>query len=144
MSYIVDTDIIKSLTNGTIHLEDLPSDHPLVAARAQIEQIRRTGDKSRKARLLLKFGKCRLKRVSLGSIILDGSHREALRRWDSALFRELTDEFRRRCHSRSNARDMLLAEVAITNGLTFLTGDECLADVVRRHGGEAVHFHTRH
>jgi len=137
MSYIVDTYIMNRLIDGTFVIDELPSDYPFAAARVQIDQIRKTRDKGLKARLLLKFGKYHLKRISIGSIILDGSYWEDFKLWNHTLFRDLTDDFRQHCHSQTNARDILLAEVAISNGLTLLTADECLAEVVRRHGGEA-------
>lgn len=140
MSYIIDTRIITHLVRGSLSVDDLPADHAFVAPRVQIDQIKRTMDKGRRARLLLKFSCLEPERLSMGAIMLDGAYWEDFKRWDAALFRALMDAFRRGCRSRSNARDILIAEVAITSGLTLLTGDPCLARIVRDHGGQAKHW----
>lgn len=141
MSYIVDTQIITRLVRGTLSVDDLPTDHAFLAPRVQIDQIKRATDKGLRARLLLKFSSFAPERVSMGAILLDGAYWEDFRRWDDTLFRALTDAFRRGCHSGTNARDILIAEVAITGGLTFLTDDPCLARIVREHGGQAKYWH---
>lgn len=137
MSYIIDTDIVRKVLDGSVPVEDLPSDEPILAPRAQIDHIKRAPNKQRRAQLMLKLSELRIKRISIGSILLNGSYWHDFKFWDSTLFKVLMDDFRRLCRSSSNARDILLAEVAIKNRLTFLTRDRCLANVVRRHGGRS-------
>lgn len=140
MSYIIDTDIVSEVLDGSVPIEDLPSDQPIMAPRGQIDQIRRVPNRRYKAQLMLKLSALRLKRVSIGSIILNGSHWQNFKVLDSTLFKVLMDDFKRLCRSTIDARDILLAEIAITNRLTFLTRDRCLANLVRRHGGRSEFF----
>lgn len=143
MPYIVDTDIVNRLLDGSVRLEELPSDQPIVAPRTQLNQVKRVRNRRHRAQLMLKLSELRLKRISMGSIVLNGSYRQDVKLWDSTLFKKLMDDFGRLCRSRSNARDILLAELAIINRLTFLTRDRCLANIVNRHGGRSVHFKGR-
>lgn len=42
----------------------------------------------------------------------------------------------------NNARDILIAEVAIANEYTLLTSDRDLATVAEKHGGKVVYYKT--
>lgn len=140
MAYIVDSGIVNRLVSGRLRVEDLPSDHPIVAPRALIRHIEATRDQVRKRQLLQKFEAHEPKHSSIGSMMLDGYYPDdlKLRLWGGSLFKKLRDAVDEVGDSLSNTRDLLLADVAITNGLIFLTANQSLADVVSRLGGEAV------
>lgn len=138
MSYIADSGIINRLVSGGLRIEDLPSDGPIVTPRALIRHIEATGDQARKSQLLQKLEVHKPKHASIGSIMLDGHYWEDFKLWDGSLFRKLKDAVQELSDSVCNTRDILLAEVAITNELIFLTANPRMADIVSRHGGEAV------
>lgn len=143
MAYIADTGVINGLVNGTIRVEDLPSDHPIIAPRALIETIKiTTADKALRSQLLLKFQVHRPMHVSAGTVMLNGSDQDdvGFAQWDGALFKRLKDGLRDLGDTTSSVRDILLAEVAISNGLVLLTVEKCLAEVVCTCGGEALLF----
>lgn len=77
---------------------------------------------------------------SAGSIMVDGTDDVGCKGWDSALFMRLSDSLHELGVRINNARDILLAEVAITNGLALLTANKGLADLVSSYGGEAILF----
>ena len=57
MRYIVDTCIINKLVDGLIEPEELPSYGDFVASHIQIDELNKTKDEDRRARLFLKFAK---------------------------------------------------------------------------------------
>ncbi len=140
MTYIVDTDIINKLVNGVILLDDLPTDRPFVAVRAQIDRLAATKDEAHKVTLLLKFGKFTGHILSTGTVMMDGSPWEQLQLCEGGLFKKVRDHLEERGDAKSNIRDMLLAHVAILNKLILITTNGYLAEVVRNLGGEAVHL----
>lgn len=142
MTYIVDTEIIDKLVNGEIHLEDLPDDRPFVAVSAQIDRLGAASQEAHRAKLLLKFGEFTGCTVSTEMVTMDGSPWERLQLCNGILFKKVKDGLEKWCDTKSNTRDILLANVAISNKLILVTTNEYLADVVRNLGGEAVHFAT--
>ena len=137
MSYIVDSAIINNLVEGKIRLEDLPSDRPFIVPRVYREKINTIKNEARRNQLLQKFASHQQKRESAGSTVVDGSNGIDFKLWDASLFKELKNGLQELGDTICNARDVLLAEVAITNGLILLTANKCLADVVSNYGGEA-------
>lgn len=57
MRYIVDTSIINKLVDGLIEPEELPSDGDFVVCHIQIDELNKTKDGDRRARLFLKLAK---------------------------------------------------------------------------------------
>jgi len=55
MKYVVDTSIINRLVDKMIPPEDLPNDGDFIATHVQIDELNKTKDEERRARLLIKF-----------------------------------------------------------------------------------------
>lgn len=140
MSYIVDSGIIEKLVDGSIGIEELPSDRPFIAAYTHLQKIRGIEDKKRRTELLLRFSALEPKFEPTGPLALGGPQWEQFRLRDGALLQKLKHDVDAINDSEIHVRELLLAEVAIEHRLTLLTADKGLADAVRIHGGEAVVF----
>lgn len=140
MSYILDTDIIDKLVDGDILLDDLPTDRPLVAVHAQMRRLASAGNEAHRMRLLSKFERFTGHIGTTGTVMKDGAPWEQLQLCNGARFRKLKEGLQERGDGQSNARDVLLADMAISNKLILITTNSYLAEVVCSLGGEAVHF----
>lgn len=143
MTYIADSDIIIRLMNGSIRLEDLPSDRPFVAPHAQVERIKETADAGMRAKILLKFSSYKPP-VTVHEIPEPDSQTwERFSLWDADLLRKLKDSLEELGHPVAHLSDLLLADIAIREQLTFVTVDEGLVEAVRSLGGDAMHLDTQ-
>ena len=59
MRYVVDTNIFNRLADGVISRNDLPANAEFIATHIQIDEINRTDDRERRARLFLVFAESR-------------------------------------------------------------------------------------
>ncbi|MBU4176389.1 MAG: type II toxin-antitoxin system VapC family toxin [Desulfurivibrionaceae bacterium] len=143
MSYVVDTNIFNKLVDGVICAEDLPSDGPYFSTHVQIDEINNTKDSERRARLFLMFAEVRPQVVPTESFVWDVSRWDQGKWSDGVLFEKLKQDLDALNKSKANnARDVLIAEVAIVNGFTLLTADSDLSVVVKNHGGQVAFFKT--
>jgi hypothetical protein len=143
MSYVVDTNIFNKLVDGVICAEDLPSDGPYISTHVQIDEINNTKDSERRARLFLMFAEVRPQVVPTESFVWDVSRWDQGKWSDGVLFEKLKQDLDALNKSKANnARDVLIAEVAIVNGFTLLTADSDLSVVVKNHGGQVAFFKT--
>lgn len=141
MSYVFDTNIFNKLVDGTINVNDLPSDGPFIATHIQIDEINNTKDSERRARLFLMFAEVRPAIVPTESFVFDVSRWDHGKWSDGVLFEKLKQDLDALNKSKSNnIQDVLIAEVAIVNRFTLLTSDRDLAQVVETHGGKVVHY----
>lgn len=143
MPYIVDSDIIERLVDGTINIEDLPSDLPFIASYTHLQKIRKIVDDRRRAELLLRFSALEPKFEPAGPLDMNAPHWEQFKLRDGALLQKLKRDVEAIRGSEISLRRLLLAETAIEHKLTLLTYDDCLANVVQTHGGDAVVFNGR-
>ncbi len=143
MSYVVDTNIFNKLVDGLLRIEDLPSNGSYLATHIQIDEINNTKDTERRARLFLMFAEMRPQVVPTESFVWDVSRWDQGKWSDGVLFEKLKQDLDALNKSKSNnARDILIAEVAIANGYTLLTADRDLAAVAEKHGGKVAYFET--
>jgi len=143
MPYVVDTNIFNKLVDGAILAKDLPSDDSYIATHVQIDEINNTKDSERRAVLFLVFAEVRPRIVPTESFVFDVSRWDQGKWSDGVLFEKLKKALDTLNKSKSNnAKDILIAEVAIVNGYTLLTADRDLAKVVQNHGGQVVYFDT--
>lgn len=141
MSYVVDTSIFGKLIDGLIRVEDLPSDGPYIATHVQIDELNNTKDSERRARLFLKFAEVRPQMVPTESFVFDVSRWDQGKWSDGKLFEKLKRDLDALNKSRANnVSDVLIAEVAISNGFTLITSDRDLASVAKNHGGNVSFF----
>lgn len=108
MKYMVDTNIINWLVDGSLSTDDFPKDAAFVATHIQHDELSKTRDSERKQSLLDQFN------------LLFGQLKSAL---DSL----------NHCKS-NNSEDALIAEAAIVNGYTLITADEDLHNIAENYG----------
>jgi rRNA-processing protein FCF1 len=143
MSYVVDTNIFNKLVDGVFRIEDLPSDGPYLATHVQIDELNNTKDTERRARLFLMFAEVRPQVVPTESFVWDVSRWDHGKWGDGILYEKLKQDLDALNKSKANnARDILIAEVAIVNEYTLLTADRDLATVAKKHGGKVVYYET--
>ena len=143
MSYVVDTNIFNNLVDGVFRIEDLPSDSPFLATHVQIDELNNTKDAERRARLFLMFAEVRPQVVPTESFVWDVSRWDHGKWGDGILYEKLKQDLDALNKSKANnARDILIAEVAIVNEYTLLTADRDLATVVKKHGGKVVYYES--
>jgi predicted nucleic acid-binding protein len=139
--YVVDTNVVNWLVDGTILAADMPSDGVFVATHVQIDEINATSDADRRARLFLTLAS------SLSGILPTESMVADVSRWDHAKMGdgEIYSSVKQRLDElnggrSSNIRDALIAEVCIVNSHTLLTADRDLAKATEEHGGVVTFF----
>jgi rRNA-processing protein FCF1 len=141
MSYVVDTNIINWLVDGSILLEDLPSNGQFLATHVQIDEVNKTRDEERRACLFLKFAEVSPQIVPTESFVFDVSRWDHGKWSDGVLFEKLKSSLDTLNNSKANnAKDALIGEVAVVNGYTLLTADTDLAQIVQAHGGKVQLF----
>ena len=130
MKYMVDTNIFNRLIDGTIGPNELPNDRPFVATHIQIDEIKKTRDAKRKAKLLNKFEEIIDEVEATESFVLDISRIGGAKLGDSKNYQLIKKELDARNNKKANnSQDALIAEVAMKKGYTLLTADKDLYQV---------------
>jgi predicted nucleic acid-binding protein len=138
---VVDTNVINRLIDGSLSTEDMPAEAELVATHVQVDELNKTRDEDRRARLFLRFTTTVDDVVPTESTILGVSRLGYSKLGDGGLYGRLkTDLDALNKAKANNAQDALIAEVAIANGYTLLTADYDLSLVARKHGCTVRHF----
>lgn len=134
MKYVVDTCLINKLVDGQVLPEELPTDGDFIAAHIQIDEINRTKDEDRRARLFLKFAQTIDQVVPTESFVIgtsrigEGKHSNGE---GYALIKRELDALNG--DKASNVQDALIAEIAMKNGFVLLTCDYDLYHVAQVH-----------
>lgn len=140
MKYVVDTSIINKLVDGSIHVDNLPSNGDYLASHIQIDEINKTKDEERRARLFLTFSKTIDNIVPTESVVIGLSRIEECKIGDGESYQKLKDSLDALNKKKSNnANDALIAEVALKNGYTLITADYHMYEVAQQHD-VAVHW----
>ena len=143
MKYVVDTNIINWLIDGTINSAALPCDGEFVATHIQIDEINRTSDEDRRARLFLALTATIRELSPAESAVMDISRFDWCKMGDGVIYASIKNELDAKNGGRpSNIRDALIAEVAIVNGFTLLTADADLAEAAKNHKGAVRHLQS--
>src|SRR5947209_5918134 len=141
MKYVVDTNLINWLIDGKIDRSALPSDGEFVATHIQVDEINRTSDEDRRARLSLILISTIRELLPTESMVWDISRFDWCKMGDGVVYTSIKNELdAKNGGRRSNIHDALIAEVAIVNGFTLLTADADLAEAARNHKGLVWHF----
>jgi predicted nucleic acid-binding protein len=141
MNYVVDTNIINRLVDGTIQPEDLPNDGQFIATHVQIDELNKTPDQERRARLFIKFATTVDDVVPTESLVVGISRIGLSKVSDGKTYSSLRTALDARNKGKpNNGQDSLIAEVAIKRGCVLLTADSDLAEVVENHGCKVLHF----
>lgn len=136
MKYVVDTSIVNWLIDGNIDKTALPSDGEFVATHIQIDEINRTSDEERRARLYLTLASSLSGLLQTETTVPDVSRFDFSKLGDGVIYTSIKNQLDAMNGGKpSNIRDALIAEVAIANSHTLLTADRGLARVAGDHGG---------
>ena len=134
MRYVVDTNIIHRLVDGTIGIEELPNDGTFLASHIQIDEINRTKNPERRKELLQKFAETVDEIVPTESFVLDVSRLDGAKLEQEENYKILKTELdNRNRNKRNNLHDALIAEIAMNNGYVLLTADFDLYQVAYAH-----------
>lgn len=136
MKYVVDTNIVNWLIDGTIDKSAMPGDGEFVATHIQIDEINRTSDDERRARLFLTLASSLSGLLQTETTVTDVSRFDFSKLGDGVIYRSVKNQLdAMNGGTPSNIRDALIAEVSIVNSHTLLTADRDLARVAGDHGG---------
>jgi predicted nucleic acid-binding protein len=140
MKFVVDTSILNKLVDGVLAPDQLP-DGEFIASHIQIDELNRTKDEERRARLFLKFATTVQKVVPTETFVLGVSRLDHGKLSDGELFKRLKIELNRlNRKKRNNTMDALIAEIAIKNGFTLLTADYHLQLVAKNNGCNVLYW----
>ena len=143
MRYIVDTCIINKLVDGLIEPEELPSNEDFVASHIQIDELNKTKDEDRRARLFLKFAKIIDNVVPTETTLLGVSRLGESKLGDGVLYSSIKLKLDSLNGGKANnTMDALIAEIATKNGYTLLTADYHLSEVAKNHGCKVLYWST--
>lgn len=144
MKYVVDTNVINWLVDGKIDRSALPEGGEFVATHIQIDELNRTSDEDRRARLFLILTSTIGELLPTESAIMGTSRFNWCKMGDGVVYSSIKKELDAiNGGRRSNIHDALIAEVAIINGFTLLTADGDLANAARNNKGMVQHFATK-
>ena len=136
MKYVVDTNIVNWLVDGKIEKAALPGDGEFVATHVQIDEINRTSDEERRARLFLALASSLSGLLPTETTVADVSRFDFSKLGDGVLYTAIRAKLDAMNGGQpSNIRDALIAEVTIVNSHTLLTADRDLAKVAEENGG---------
>ena len=136
MKYVVDTNIINWLIDGKIDKSAMPGDGEFVATHIQIDEINRTSDEERRARLFLTLASSLSGLLQTETTVPNVSRLDFSKLGDGAIYTSIKNQLDAMNGGKpSNIRDGLIAEVSIVNSHTLLTADRDLARVARDNGG---------
>lgn len=141
MNFLLDTNIFNWLIDGRIGKAQLPAGGKLFVTHLQIDEMNRTSDEDRRARLTLTLATTIDDVVPTESTIIGVSRLDYCKLGDGAICESVRTALDgRNGNRRSNVQDALIAEVAILTRHTLVTADGDLADVAREHGCDVLQF----
>jgi predicted nucleic acid-binding protein len=141
MKSVVDTCIFNKLIDGLLSTEDLPSNTEFVATHIQIDELNRTIDVERRAKLFLRFATLVDSVIPTESAVFNVSRWDHCKLGDGALYKRLKADLDTLNNGKvNNTKDALIAEVAIANQCTLLTADYHLAEAAKKNGCHVRYF----
>lgn len=141
MKYVLDTNIINWLIDGKVDRLALPADSEFVATHIQIDEINRTSNEDRRARLFLTLASTIRELLPTETTVLDVSRLDWCKLGDGEVYSSIKAALdARNGGRRGNIQDALIAEVAVANGYGLITADTDLAEVTSAHGGSVLHL----
>ena len=143
MKYVVDTSLINKLLDGSIHVDELPTDGSFVASHIQIDKINQTKNKKRRLELLKKFVETIDEVLPTESFVLGTSRLGEAKLGDGVSYYTIKTELDSKNRSKSNnSEDALIAAIAMNNGFVLLTADHDLYQVAYKLGIGAIYWAT--
>jgi len=141
MKYMVDTNIINWLVDGSLSTENFPPDAAFLATHIQHDELSKTRDSTRRQKLIGRFNTFVDSTLPTESTILGISKLDSCKMGEGRIFNRLKSDLDLLNHGKSNnSEDALIAEVAIVNGPTLITADDDLRVVAEQHGCNVTHL----
>ena len=132
---MLDTNVFNHLIDGRLDLARLQG-RKLFATHVQIGELRKTPDEARRNELLALFEELNIEHHPTSSMVAGISVAGGACASDGKLYESMRGELNAlNKGKRNNSEDILIAETAIVNGLTLLTGDRHLIAVTEKFGG---------
>jgi len=139
--YVVDTCVFNWLADAVIKEESLPADGGFAITHVQVDEINKTKDEERRARLFLVQTHLRCELIPTDTFLFGRSRFGLAKLGEGKLFGILKQELDSlNGRKDNNDRDALIAEASIANGHTLLTADGDLKAATERHGGKVIFF----
>src|SRR4030095_4198282 len=108
MKYVVDTNIFNWLIDGRIDRQALPDGGEFVATHIQVDEINRTSDEDRRARLILTLASAIQGLLTTETTVLDVSRLDWCKLGDGEVYTAIKNALdARNGGSRANIRDAL-------------------------------------
>jgi len=138
--YVVDTNIFNRIADQQFSCEQLPPGSQIVATHVQLDELNQTTDPQRKAALLQAFGLQQPEMLPTESAVWDVSKWDAAKWGDGATHQQIRAALDAKNGGRpNNAKDALIAEVALKNGFGLVTADRHLAEVAQQFTKDVIH-----
>ena len=144
-TYILDSCVFNRLLDKRVCLSDISSNGVFVATLVQRGELEATKDEARSDQLLATFKQVSRRIDPTETFCFDISHLDFDKWGDGQLFTKLKATLDAKNGGAkigaeypklNNARDALIAEVAIVQGFTLVTADRDLAEVAEEHGAK--------
>ena len=141
--YVVDTSLINKLVDGSVGADELPKDGQFVASHIQHDELSRTKNPERRAKLLEKFTEIIHEVLPTEAFVLGVSRLDEGKLGDGISYDAIKKELDSLNGSKANnAEDALIAGMAMKNGYVLLTADFHLYQVAYKHGIEHIYWTT--
>jgi predicted nucleic acid-binding protein len=139
--YVVDTCVFNWIVDSKISRNMLPLNGTFGITQIQVDEINKTKDEERRARLLLAQASLHCELLPTEFFVEGISRSEYAKESDGRLYASLKAELDKlNGAKKSNGRDALIAEAAIANGHVLLTADADLRSATQMHGGRVTFF----
>ena len=139
--FVVDTCVFNWLADGKIKRAALPSGGRFAITHIQLDEINKTKDEERRARLFLAHAALQCELIPTQTFVLDVSRLGHAKWGNGELFKKIKAELdTANGGKKNNSHDALIAEAAIVSGSTLITADFHLKQATVRHQGAVLFF----
>ncbi len=138
-TFMLDTCVFNWLADGRIRRSDLPYGGLFALTHVQLDEINKTKDEDRRARLFIIQTEMECALVPTETFVADVSRVGRTRQGAGEAYGKLKTDLdaANGCRA-SNIQDALIAETAMVNGHTLITADRDLKTVTVRSGGTVL------
>lgn len=143
MGYVLDTNILNRLIDDRISLDVFPNGAELIASHIQIDEINKTSDEERRARLFLLLAKTVKSIVPTETSVFGVSRFDNSKLSDGICYSAIREALDLKNHKkRNNVQDALIGEIALINAHVLVTADADLAAVMESMDCAVMHVVT--
>ena len=141
MAYMLDTNIFGWLIDGKLDGNDLPIDGKFVLTHVQFDEINRTKDSDRRARLLERVSSLSPTKVPVESMVWGTAKWNEWKWGDGDLYQKIKDGLDEKNRGRtSNVADAMIGEAAIKNDYVLVTADNDFSELAAEFGATVIFF----